>query len=145
MRVARWRPFHQAMCEADRLHEEMSLMFGRFGSGERRAARPPLDLRQDEENLYLEAELPGLAREDLEITVSGEDELTVRGERKPPEHEGAAWHRRERDFGAFERTVALPCPVDAEKVSATMRHGVLTVTLPKAAAARPRKIDVKAE
>ncbi|MHB8901390.1 MAG: Hsp20/alpha crystallin family protein, partial [Thermoguttaceae bacterium] len=64
---------------------------------------------------------------------------------RAPEEDNAAWHRRERAFGDFARVVTLPSPVDADKVGATLKHGVLTITLPKVAETRPRRIEVKAE
>jgi HSP20 family protein len=80
--------------------------------------------------------------DDLEVTVIGRD-LTIKGHRKPQAADGTTHHRRERDAGSFHRTVRLPVDIDAKKVKAELRHGVLTVTLPKALEAQPRKIEVK--
>ena len=105
--------------EMNRLRDEMDRVFG--GSGLRRvgtAVYPPLNLWADDENLSVEAELPGIDISDLEIFVSGENQLSIKGERKPPQHEGGTWHRQERGFGGFSRMVELPEPVDAEKVTA---------------------------
>jgi len=104
---------------------------------------PPVNVWEDQEKLYVEAELPGLNQDNLEILVEG-DQLTVRGERKPATDEGR-WHRQERAFGRFQRTLTLPVAVDADKVEARLEQGVLTLTLPKSEAAKPRKIAVKAE
>jgi HSP20 family protein len=106
-------------------------------------AYPALNVWEDDDNLYAEAELPGLRMENLELQVQG-NELVIKGERKNQNDEGTTYHRRERGVGTFSRLVRLPVDVDAENVEATLRHGVLTVTLPKAAAAKPRKIEVKA-
>ena len=129
---------------------DMDRLFGRALAGWPRlsiAARsgrvyPAINVWEDEENLYAEAEVPGIKLEHIEVTVVG-DELTVAGERKAPYGEETAFHRRERGFGTFRRVIGLPGEVDAERVFATLNHGVLRITLPKAEAAKPRKIEVK--
>jgi HSP20 family protein len=85
-----------------------------------------------------------MSQDDLEITMADAATLTIKGARKEPASEGAKWHRRERGFGSFERSLELPGPVDTENVEATCKHGVLTIKLPKAPELRPRKIEVKA-
>lgn len=112
-------------------------------NGLRARAFPTLNVWEDSDNLYAECELPGVRMEDLEAYVVG-SELTIKGERKPQEFEGATHHRRERETGSFSRIVHLPVHVDSGKVSAELHDGVLTVKLPKAAEAKPRKIQVKA-
>lgn len=103
---------------------------------------PALNVWADESALHVEAELPGLALDALELTVLG-DELTIAGERSDVIEEGSTWHRRERGVGKFSRVVRLPFDVHAAAVEARLEHGVLHVSLPKAEAARPRKIEVK--
>lgn len=103
---------------------------------------PALNVWEDEEKFYAEAELPGFKSEDVEISVMG-GTLTLKGERKPDAPAGGAWHRRERVFRAFTRIVELGRDVDADRVEASFKNGVLTVTLPKAAAAKPRRIEVR--
>jgi len=83
-----------------------------------------------------------MGMEDVEVLVNG-DELTIKGQRKAAEAKEQSFHRQERVIGNFSRTVTLPFDVDAEKVQATLKDGVLRITLPKAASARPRKIEVK--
>jgi len=78
----------------------------------------------------------------LELVIEG-SVLTIRGERKIPDAEGAKCLRRERRRGAFAREISLPTPIDADKIEAQMRDGILRVLLPKAAAAQPRRIEVK--
>lgn len=107
-----------------------------------RAEFPALTLWADAENLYAEAELPGMKIEDIAIEVVG-DELSLKGNRKPVVAEGVVYHRQERGFGQFARIVTLPAPIDAERVEATLKDGILRLVLPKAAAARARKIEVK--
>ena len=132
--------------EMDRLFERFFGEFESFGSWGPFGLRqhPAANLWQDDDNLYVEAELAGLAREDIELTVAG-NELTIKGARpewKTPE--GVAVHRRERATGSFNRVVHLPLEVDAAKVQAEFCNGVLTITLPKAELARARHIPVKA-
>ncbi len=103
---------------------------------------PALNIWEDEEKLYAEAELPGLSMNDVEVLVVG-DELTIKGHRKAHEGQSQTYHRQERGTGEFSRTIVLPYPVNQDKVDATLRDGVLTLTMPKAEAARPRKITVK--
>ncbi|NLS91475.1 MAG: Hsp20/alpha crystallin family protein [Planctomycetaceae bacterium] len=149
MFATRWQPFNDVWSEMNRLHEEMNRVFDRCGYRDRlsgmASAYPALDLWQDQDNLYVEAELPGMKLEDLEIYVTGDNQLSVKGSRRVPEQEKATWHRRERTYGEFTRVVSLPFPVNAGKVRASLKHGVLTITLPKVEATKPRRIEVKAE
>jgi HSP20 family protein len=104
-----------------------------------------MNVWQDNDNVFVEAELPGMDLSSLEIYVIGGDQLTVKGERKPPEVDKGIWHRQERVFGSFSRVLTLPVPVDADKVQARLVNGVLTLTMPKSDAAKPKKIPVKAD
>jgi HSP20 family protein len=104
---------------------------------------PAVNAWDEGDDIVAEAELPGLKGEEVDISVLG-SELTVKGERKPVTEEGTSYHRRERGTGSFTRVLRLPVEVDAEKVQATLRDGVLTVRMPKAEAAKPRKITVEA-
>ncbi len=104
---------------------------------------PAVNVWENEEVLFAEAEVPGLKLEDLEILVTG-NELTIKGERGDEKQEGVTYHRRERGTGTFAGVVRLPVDVDVNKVEARLENGVLTVMLPKAAGALPRKIAVKA-
>jgi HSP20 family protein len=103
---------------------------------------PPVNVWEDEDHLFLEAELPGLSMESLEIYVKDKD-LVLSGERKSDDREGASFHRRERGVGRFSRTLRLPINVNSENVEARLRDGVLSLTLPKAEEAKPRKIEVR--
>jgi HSP20 family protein len=107
------------------------------------SAFPAINIWEDDRTLYAEAELPGLKMDDLEVSVLG-DELTIKGGRREPACENATCHRQERRVGSFSRVIRLPVEVNPEKVQASLKDGVLTVTLPKAETAVPRKITVKA-
>lgn len=105
---------------------------------------PLMNLTEDKDNYYIRAELPGLKADELEISVTA-DTLSISGERKlPAEDEKAQYHRREREAGRFSRIISLPTQLNTGKVDARCTDGVLTVTLPKAEAAKPRQIAVKA-
>lgn len=106
-------------------------------------AYPPINLWEDADNLFVEAELPGLQLDKMEIYVSDGNKLTLQGERQLPEMPEGVWHRRERGFGRFNRTFVLPVEVQADKVEARFDNGVLRLTLPKSERAKPRKIPVK--
>jgi HSP20 family protein len=104
---------------------------------------PTLDLYEEKDHLVLKAELPGMKKEDIDISLHG-DVLTLSGERKEEEvFDKAETYRAERFLGRFQRTLTLPVTVDASKVQASYKDGVLTVTLPKAEEAKPKQIEVK--
>lgn len=146
---SRWQPFTEMRQEMGRLQDEMNRVFRRYGNGNwspsGAATYPALNLWEDEDNLFVEAELPGMELEDLEIYVNAGNQLTIKGERKQPVAEQGIWHRQERGQGAFSRAVELPTHVDTDKVTAELKQGVLLVRLPKREEAKPRKISVKAE
>jgi HSP20 family protein len=101
-----------------------------------------LDVYEDANNVYVKAELPGMKKEDIDLSLH-DGCLSISGERKSEtSHEGAETYRAERFFGRFQRTVTLPTPVAADKVKAHFKDGILTVTLPKAEEAKPKHIDV---
>ncbi len=102
---------------------------------------PPLNIWDDGDALYAEAELPGVNSEDLDISVMAGD-LTIRGRRGEPQQSGVAYHRQERGTGQFNRVLRLPVEVDASKVEASLTDGVLRIKLPKAESAKPKKIKV---
>lgn len=110
---------------------------------QRRPSASPVSFEDNAESFVLRADLPGLSEDDIQISVAG-NTVTLRGERKIAVPEGHSVHRRERAEVRFAKSFELPTRVDAEKVNATLKHGVLTLTLPKAAEAQPRQISVKA-
>ena len=145
MPLTRWQPFADIWQEMSRLQSEMNRPFARVGLGTRRApAYPALDIWQDDDCLYVEAELPGLELEDLEILVTGGDQLSIKAGRKSHLSDGETFHRREREFGQCSRLMTLPMDVDSENVQANLKSGVLTITLPKREETKPRKIAVTA-
>lgn len=127
------------------MQHEVNRMFDRwghhpFGLGE----FPAFNVWEEHDALHVETELPGLELADLEIFVTGRDQLTIKGERKAPTVEKGVTYRQERPFGKFERTLALPYAVDENAVEARFENGVLKIRLPKHETAKPRKIAIKA-
>ena len=104
---------------------------------------PRVNMREDADNIYVEALLPGIDAKELEITVL-ENTLTIAGERRNGEKENVTWHRRERGTGRFLRAIDLPTDIDADRVKAGYRNGVLELTLPKIPAAKPKRIEINA-
>lgn len=130
--------------EMDRLFDTMASGTGAWTPALTHAPGfPLLNVWDDGERVFAEAELPGLTMQDVEVLVTG-DTLTIKGRREIARPERGNVLRTERAAGAFERTVSLPFDIDAERVTASLREGVLTVTLPKTAASRPRKVEIKA-
>jgi HSP20 family protein len=148
MRSSRWQAFNPVWNQLHQFQDEMNRLFDRWNGGsslDSPAGFPALNVWEDGENVYVEAELPGLDLKELEIYVSGGNQLTLKGQRKPCVPEKGVWHRQERAFGAFHRSLTLPFAVDADKVEARLENGVLYLHLTKHESARPRKIPVKAE
>jgi HSP20 family protein len=143
MLVPRWQPFSWSSLRE--FQEEMQLVRERFAADNRPAlasSYPPVNIWGDSDKVYAEAELPGMQLDHLEITVTDENQLTIQGERRRLELDKVVWHRLERGFGPFSRTIMLPVKVDADKVEARFEHGVLLLTLPKSEAAKSRRISV---
>ena len=144
MLATRWEP----LFGLNRLDREVNSLFDELTKRTPRVASrvyPTLNLYEDDENLYIEAELPGLQLEDLEVHVLEGNQVSIQGERKQPELEEARWLRQERGYGRFLRKVELPEQVDRENVKATLSGGVLTVSLAKSEASKPRKIAVQTD
>ena len=106
--------------------------------------RPAVNVWETSEAVFAELEVPGLKNDELDLSVVG-DQLSIRVERPDAEQQGVTYHRRERPVGAFTRVLRLPAPVSSDAVEAELKNGVLTIKLPKAEAARPRKIEVQSK
>jgi len=104
---------------------------------------PGVDVLEDSKNLYVVAELPGVKKEDIAISLE-DDVLSITVERSDKDQKEEQIHRAERYFGRCERSITLPKPVTAAQVNATYKDGILKVTLPKTEEAQPRQIQVMA-
>jgi HSP20 family protein len=144
MRV-HWQAYQPWWNQLQSLQGELNRLFDRWTGQGVEAAFPPLNAWEENDQLCVEAELPGLDLKNLEIYVSGGNQLTIKGERKPAKPDKGVWHRQERQFGTFSRSLELPYAVDPDKVEARLENGVLLVKLAKHESAKPRKIPVKAE
>jgi len=134
-------PVHQLREEVDRL---FSGFLGRVpGAPWAGASRvqPAVNVWEKDDTLMVELEVPGLTQEQVDISVA-DGELSLKVERPQVEQEGVTYHRRERPVGSFTRVLRLPADVDPHRVEAELRNGVLTISLPKAESAKPRKIEV---
>ena len=105
---------------------------------------PPLDLHESNDHIVAVVELPGMRKEDIEISLQ-DGMLTISGERKEETSQENGATRTERYTGKFRRSISLPSRVDGNKVSATYKDGILTVTLPKAEEAKPKQIKISAK
>jgi HSP20 family protein len=138
-------PFGAIFNEVNSVQEEVARLFNRVApfvaTG---VAGPQLNVWEDDQALYVEADLPGFDPAKIDVTVTEGNHLAIRGERSLPEIGGATWVRQERPSGEFSREITLPALVDADRVEANYDCGVLKLTLPKHEAAKPRKIQVNA-
>ena len=145
-------PLEELRDEFDRLWTSLAEpQSAQARSFRRSAAAPAVNVSESDDVVTVEAELPGLAAADIDISVSG-DELLLKGARTTAaggqaggdgEQAGVTWHRRERGTGSFERRIPLPVAVDAARVEARLVDGVLTVTCPKAPECQPHKVAVR--
>ena len=103
---------------------------------------PLMNVTQDADNFYVRAEMPCVKADDLDISAVNRT-LTIAGRREMPEEEGVSFHRKERTAGQFNRSITLPSEIDNERIEASYKNGLLTVTLAKPEIAKPRQITVK--
>lgn len=139
-------PVQQLRREMDRLFNGLLGPFGTAPEGHGFGTvgnQPPVNVWETEEGLHVELEVPGIKSEQADISVV-EDQLSIHVERPDVQQDGMTFHRRERSTGSFTRIIRLPVPVDANRVEAQLQNGVLTIHLPRAESAKPRKIQVTA-
>ena len=145
MAISRWDPFRDLMS----IQNELNRLFGRtYAGGESGTGTgtwmPALDVFETEDKFVVKVELPGLNPDEVDVSVE-DSTLTIRGERKFYENvSDDSFHRVERRYGAFQRSLSLLPTADAERIEASFDRGVLSVEVPKAEQAKPKKIQVKA-
>jgi HSP20 family protein len=141
MSVSRWDPFQDLLA----IQDEMNQVFGRARQGQGgRVWAPALDISERKDAYVVTVEVPGVSPDDLDITLE-DGLLTIQGERQfTQESTEQQYHRVERRYGSFRRSITLPSQVQAETIEASFENGVLEVVVPKAEEAKPRKISVKA-
>ncbi len=143
-----WKPFR----EVSRLRREMDRMWDDFFAPARRFLRPgevewvpAVDVAEDADKVTIKAEVPGLEAKDLDISLTG-DVLTIKGEKKSEREEKKEnYHLVERSYGSFSRSLKLPAAVNADKIEASYKQGVLTITCPKKEKVKPKAIEIKAK
>jgi HSP20 family protein len=145
--IIRWHPFGELARRGwamDRLFDESAFWPWRALGWEAAGTYVPVDVYETDEHLVFEASMPGLKPEQVDVSISG-GVLTIKGETTAEEEERKPhYHRQERRYGAFRRSFTLPEGVDAEKAEAVVEDGVLTLSIPKAEASKPKTIKVKA-
>jgi HSP20 family protein len=143
--IARWDPFREFSTLQDRMNRLFRESYGPEGRDESLTTSqfaPPVDVYEDEHNVVLKVEVPGIDEKDIDVRVEN-NILTVHGERKVEKEEKEENFRRvERQYGSFTRTFTLPSTVDAERIQADYDKGILKIVLPKKAEAKPKQIKV---
>ncbi len=143
MDITRWDPWKDLRDEIDRVFDSF---FGRYPtvSGEHKVYFiPAIDVEETENEYIVKAELPGLSKEDIKISLR-ENSVTISGERKKEKEEkGKTYHRVEMVYGKFARTIQLPDEIQPDKAKAEYKNGILTITLPKSEKSKPREIEIE--
>jgi HSP20 family protein len=144
--IVRWQPFsdmvtlRQAM---DRLFEDSFVRPPRFAAAFADEGNLPIDMYQTNDSVVVRASVPGVKPEEVEVTITG-DMLTIKGETRAEEEvKKDSFFRQEISYGAFSRSVVLPSSLQPDKAEATFENGVLTLTIPKAEATKPKQIKIK--
>ena len=149
MSLIRWRPTRDLLS----IRDEVNRLFDNFFTGlpERRRGllegewAPSVDIAETDNEVVVTAELPGVEQDNVDITIT-DDVLTLKGEKKEEkEVKEKNYHRIERSYGSFQRSISLPAGVQADKAKATYKDGVLHITVPKAEEAKPKQIKINVE
>ena len=149
MLLTRWSPFagQSWVRQVQTLQDQMNRLFDRYGDNgeyaDEYATYPALNVWEEDDAFELELAVPGFKQEELEIFVTNQNQVTIKGERVEAKPEKAVQHRQERYFGKVMRTMTLPSRVDENKVEARLENGILKLRLPKHEGAKPRKIQVQ--
>ncbi|HDQ99820.1 MAG TPA: Hsp20/alpha crystallin family protein [candidate division WOR-3 bacterium] len=142
--LVRWDPFREVTSLRDDIERLFDSVYGRYPRERSEISwAPPLDIEETDTNIVIRAEIPGMKKDDIKISLTG-DTLCISGERRhEAEQKEKTFHRIERAYGRFLRTLALPADVDGAKVKAGYKDGVLELTLPKSEKARSRDIAIE--
>jgi len=144
--LIRWEPAREMMTLREAMDHLFDDAFTRPLTLRDGWTAPAIDMYQTDDEIVVKASLPGVKAEEVQINITGEI-LTLKGETKQvvEEKKDKAWHMREQRWGTFERSVALPTQVIADKAKAEFENGILTITLPKAEEVKPKIITIKAK
>jgi HSP20 family protein len=141
-----WDPFREMTTVRDDMERLFESMVGRYPREQSEGLwAPAVDVEETNDSLVIRAELPGMNKEDIKVTVA-DDAVTISGERRhEAEQKSKTFHRVERAYGSFQRTIALPVSVDGAKATAGYKAGVLELVLPKSDTVRAREIAVESK
>src|SRR5947209_4782751 len=144
MNLIHWQPLREYSNLSERVNRMLGDPFFRFEPLESAAGWiPPVDIEEEGDRVVVRAEIPGVSRDDIDVSVEN-GTLTLRGEKKQEREVNAEnAYRLERFYGSFSRSFVLPTQINAEQIKATYKDGVLEVVLPKAEEARPKRIKVQ--
>ncbi len=145
MAIQRWDPFRELSSLKSQMDKIFETILGEGEDIKSGSWVPPVDIYETENEIVIKAEVPGVAQEDIEIKIE-DDTLIIRGEKKYAQDvERERYHRAERVYGKFQRSFILPKTVERDKIKATLKHGVLTIVLPKKEEVKPKEISIQVE
>jgi HSP20 family protein len=147
MAITRWRPFRDMVSIQDEMNRLFDDFFGRpLARPEWEGTwSPSVDVSETKDNVIVNAEIPGMSKEDVKVTVQ-DNILTLSGEKKQEKEEkNGSYHRIERSYGSFRRSFTLPTFVQADKVKAAYKDGILKITLPKTEEVKSKEIPISIE
>jgi len=149
MAIMRWRPYGNLIGIQDEMNRLFDDFFGRnqLGRAPVKGADgrwiPAVDISEDEDNLFVDVEVPGMKKEDIKVSLE-HNVLSLKGEKKQEkEVKDENYHRWERSYGSFARSFELPVPVQSDKIKASYHDGVLHIALPKAEEVKPKEIPIE--
>lgn len=146
MAIKRWDPMKDLLQMQERMTRLFDEFFPRFGRTEVEPFGgwiPPVDIYETPEKVVIEAEVPGVEKDNIKIEYSN-GVLTIKGERKlEKEVKEEDYHRLERAYGSFQRSFSIPSTIDPDKINATYKNGVLKIELPKQEKAKPKEIKIE--
>ena len=143
MKLVRWDPLQEFVALSNRLNRTINDPFTQRTEDSFGAWAPPVDILERQDHLVIRAEVPGIRKEDMDVMIEN-GVLTLHGERKEEKDvKDQSAHLMERVYGSFTRSFSLPTTVDATKVTATYKDGVLEVMVPKVETAKPKSVEIK--
>ena len=143
MKLVRWDPFREFLTMSNRLNRTIDDPFIQRPEASFGAWAPPVDIFERQDHLVIRAEVPGIQKDDMDVRIEN-GVLTLHGERREEkEVQDVSTHLMERVYGSFTRSFSLPTTVDATKVTAVYKDGVLEVTVPKIETAKPKQVEIK--
>ncbi len=146
MAIMRWKPMGDLVDIQDEMNRMFNDFFGRVPARRAGASErwiPAVDISEDQDNLYVDVEIPGMNKEDIKVSLE-HNVLSLKGEKKQEkEVKEENYHRWERRYGSFARAFELPMPVQSNRINASYKSGVLHVILPKAEEVKPKEIPIE--